>query len=76
MSVYLSPQQLADRWSMDSRYIRESILPQLRGVIRIKRVYRIPMIAVTEFERLHTVTPRLQSVAGLNPDLIESNITK
>jgi hypothetical protein len=73
-SVYVNAQKAAERLDFDARYFREAIMPELRGVIRFKRGYRIPLASLIEWERMHTVTPRLQSVAGLSPDFDKNKI--
>jgi hypothetical protein len=75
-SVYVNAQKAAERLDFDARYFREAIMPELRGVIRFKRGYRIPLASLIEWERMHTVTPRLQSVAGLSPDLNKNKINE
>lgn len=86
-SMYLTPSDVAERLNLyfrtgknkgrpDAPYVIESIMPQLKGVIRLKRAYRIPLASVVEFERLHLCTPESQSVAVSDPDLNKNKITE
>lgn len=74
-AMYLSVAELAERWSMrDRKNVRERYLPQLSGVRKIGRIYRIPVNSVVEFERLHLCS--MPSVVVSSPDLIKSKITE